>query len=192
MKQILSRTHLLTDTILQAFDRKKLMHDYYLSPYTCKCYNALRFFDGVNFNFLTVNHQKHHPSKFCTIQYMCTSRFICLCMCMCMLCVCVMCVHVFVHLLMSFYCQLIIQSEKSKSQLLKACVLDLTGTDTDLLHKGTPGTGKKVCYASHDHIMYYMILWVMHHMISYIMHHMMLLLFSYTEGHWSTKHTKHL
>ena len=38
--------------------------------------------------------------------------------------------------------------------MLKARVLDLTGTDPDLLHKGTTGTGNKVCYASHDLIHY--------------------------------------
>ena len=103
-------------------------------------------------------------------------------MCMCMLCMCNVCTCVcsfaYVILLLVDH-----SPEKSKSQLLKARVLDPTGTNTDILHKGTPGTVKKVCYASHDHIMYHMILYVMHHMISYIMHHMMLLLFSYTEGH---------
>ena len=82
---------ILTDTVLQAFD---LTHDHYLSLCTCKCHNAL-IFDRVNFNFLTGNYQKHHPSKFYTMQYMClymcTSRFICLCVCMCMLCVCNVC-----------------------------------------------------------------------------------------------------
>ena len=34
-------------------------------------------------------------------------------------------------------------------------MLDLTGTDPDMLHKGTAGKGKKVCYyTSHDLIHY--------------------------------------
>ena len=59
---------------------------------------TLSSFDGLNFDFLTGNHQKHYPLKFCAIQYMylymCTSRFICLCMCICMLCVCNVCTSV--------------------------------------------------------------------------------------------------
>ena len=45
-------------------------------------------------------------------------------------------------------------------------MLDLTGTDPDMLHKGTSGKGKKVCYyISHDLIHY-----VSHDLIHYESH----------------------
>ena len=68
--------------------------------------------------------------------------------------------------------------------MLKACVLDLTGTNPDmltnpeLLHKGTGGKGKKArvityCMSASQ--------------IPYIMYHMMFLLFSCTERYRCVK-----
>ena len=75
------------------------------------------------------------------------------------LCVCV-------HILILFL-------KKSKSQLLKAHLLDLTDTDADICSTREHQARERIGYG------------IMYHMILYIMHHMMLLLFSFTEGHWS-------
>ena len=122
--------------------------------------------------------------------------YVCVRMCVCIR-VCV-CVHVFMHApihLSSCECQellymnvlcvcvhsLILFLKKSKSQLLKAYLLDLTDTDPDICSTREYQARERIRYG----IMYHMTLYIMHHMISYIMHHIMLLLFSYTEGHWS-------
>ena len=96
---------ILTDTVLQAFD---LTHDYYLSLCTYKCHNAL-IFDRVNFDFLTeshpiITHQNFILYNICVCICVPVDSSACVCVCVCVCCVCVMCVHVFVHLLMSFYC----------------------------------------------------------------------------------------
>ena len=116
-------------------------------------------------------------------------HMVCLCMCVCVhVCVCtihlsscecqellymyVICVCV--HILTLFL-------KKSKSQLLKAHLLDLTDTEPDICSTREHQARERIRYG----IMHHMILYIMYHMISYIMHHIMLLLFSYTEGHWS-------
>ena len=53
-------------------------------------------------------------------------------------------------------------------------MLDLTGTDPNMLHKGTSGKGKKVCYyIPHDLIHYVshdLIHYVPHDLIHYVSH----------------------
>ena len=72
---------------------------------------------------------------------------------MCVLCVCV-------HSLIPFL-------KKSKSQLLKAHLLDLTDTDPDICSTREHQARERIRYG----IMHHMILYIMHHMISDIIHH---------------------
>ena len=61
----------------------------------------LNFFDRVNFNFLTGNHQKHHPSKsnfalcsICICICVPVDSSACVCVCVCCVCVCNVCICV--------------------------------------------------------------------------------------------------
>ena len=101
-------------------------------------------------------------------------HMVCLCMCVCVLYIC----H---HASVKNCYILTLFLKKSKSQLLKAHLLDLTDTEPDICSTREHQARERIRYG----IMHHMILYIMYHMISYIMHHIMLLLFSYTEGHWS-------